>query len=149
MKLTIGIIAALLLIITTNCTSTESKNEQVIEQVVEHVENSHDLKLDGKNKWLVDPEMMVAIRKMETQINSFDGSSMDEFKSHAEIISELIGDLTSNCTMKGEAHDELHKWLLPFIDLNDELLESTSDKNAASIVEKQRNEIEVFNAYFN
>lgn len=149
MKLTIGIIAALLLVITTNCTSTESKSEQVIEQVVEHVENSHDLKFDGEKKWLVDPEMMVAIRKMETEIDNFDGTSMDEFNKHAEAISELIGDLTSNCTMKGEAHDELHKWLLPFIDMNDELLESTSEKNAASIVEKQRNEIEVFNAYFN
>ncbi|MCC6702648.1 MAG: hypothetical protein IT221_14045 [Fluviicola sp.] len=148
MKLTIGIIASLLLVITTNCTSTESKSEQVIEQAVEHVENSHDLKLDGENKWLVDPEMMVAIRKMETEINNFEGDLMDEFKNHAETISELIGDLTSNCTMKGEAHDELHKWLLPFIDLNDELIKSNSNDKSSELVTKQKEEIKLFNTYF-
>ena len=145
MKLTIGIIAVLITIVTVNCTSTENKNVQPELRV----ENKHDIRLNGKKKWLVDPEMMVSIRKMEAEINSFDGTSMIEYNNHAKTISELIGALTSNCTMEGEAHDELHKWLLPFIDLNDELLESTTVKNSASIVENQRNEIQVFNTFFN
>ena len=52
--------------------------------------------------------------------------------------------LTSNCTMKGQAHDELHKWLLPYLDL---VTDFSKDKSAEQFAEIQ-NAFTTFNQYF-
>ena len=52
--------------------------------------------------------------------------------------------LTSNCTMEGEAHDELHKWLLPFIE---DVKVFSNDKSADNFT-KIKNAFITFNQYF-
>lgn len=46
--------------------------------------------------------------------------------------------------MKGEAHDELHKWLLPYIELVDHFSKDKSNENLAKIQES----FTTFNQYF-
>ncbi len=56
--------------------------------------------------------------------------------------------LTSNCTMKGKAHDELHKWLLPYIDMVKELSEAKDETEASKLFENIQISFTTFNKYF-
>lgn len=98
---------------------------------------------DGK-KWKVDDNMLVHIRDMENEIASFEKEKPENYQTLAVDLKKNLDLLTSNCTMKGQAHDELHKWLLPFIDLIDEF---SKDKSAEQFAEIQH-AFTTFNTYF-
>lgn len=143
MKTTITIALAIMSFLI-SCTSNKTEtNTATVE-----TENPHDLNLNQDEKWVVVPEMMLSIRSMEDQIEGLKGNTIEEYKSHSKSISELLGELTSNCTMEGEAHDELHKWLVPFIELNEALTSSNSIEKSAELVSNQKEEIKLFNTYF-
>ena len=71
-----------------------------------------------------------------------------DYKSLAEKLQSNIDLLTSNCTMKGKAHDELHKWLLPYIDLVKELSEAKDETEEAKHFENIQTSFTTFNQYF-
>jgi hypothetical protein len=56
--------------------------------------------------------------------------------------------LTSNCTMEGKAHDELHKWLLPYIDLVNDLSGSKDEAEASKQFSQLENSFLTFNQFF-
>jgi hypothetical protein len=85
---------------------------------------------------------------MENDINSFANVKQKDFKSIAEKLQSNIDLLTSNCTMKGKAHDELHKWLLPYIDLAKELSEAKDETEASKRFENIKSSFITFNQYF-
>ena len=74
--------------------------------------------------------------------------TIDDHTDLSDSLSTLISDLTANCSMKGQAHDELHKWLLPFIDMNKGLKASSTLESAAETLEKLKIELTIFNTYF-
>lgn len=50
--------------------------------------------------------------------------------------------------MKGKAHDELHKWLLPYIDLVKEFSESKDETTLNEQFQKIQTSFTTFNQYF-
>jgi len=121
---------------------TESNNSS------NSLKNTYNIELVNNEKWDVNKEMMVHIKNMESDIEATSGQSNPNYKELGSKLDENIGLLTSNCTMEGKAHDELHKWLLPFIDL-------VKDLNAADSKEVQKQSFEAvqesmneFNTYF-
>lgn len=110
----------------------------------EHDEESI-ISLNGDAKWKVAPAMLIIIRKMENDIQSFD---QEEYTEITEKLEANIDELTSNCTMEGQAHDELHKWLLPYIDLVEELSKAKNNTAARSIFVKIEQSFIIFNQFF-
>lgn len=49
--------------------------------------------------------------------------------------------------MKGKAHDELHKWLLPYIDMVQELANAKNKTQAAKQFNKIQTSFITFNQY--
>lgn len=125
--------------------STKSSTEKT---EVTDQNTPHDLSLNNGERWMVDDHMMQIIKEIEEAVVSFDGNQLNEIEELAVHISDLIDELTSNCTMEGQAHDELHKWLLPFIDLSDELSNSEDVPSAIAFVDQMKTEFEIFNRYF-
>jgi hypothetical protein len=111
-------------------------------------DESKTLKLNNGEKWKVVPKMMIPIRSMETDILSFSGTQQKEYKSLADKLKKGIAILTSSCTMKGEAHDELHKWLLPYIDTVERLSKSKNTTEGAKLIVELQSSIHLFNQYF-
>jgi hypothetical protein len=66
----------------------------------------------------------------------------------AESLAKKLDLLTSDCTMKGQAHDELHKWLLPFIDLVDVFSKSETEQVAQDNLQEIKASFVEFNKYF-
>lgn len=136
-----------------SCNQTEEKMEEIDSQVIgvhSHTE-SDSIELNNGVKWEVVSEMMVHIRNMESDINGFSETKHTELKDFTKLGASLqknIDLLTSNCIMEGKAHDELHKWLLPYIDMVDKLNKSKNKEEASYIFEKLKLSYVTFNYFF-
>lgn len=114
----------------------------------EHVHNSEAIELNDGEKWVVVEEMMGYIGTMESHINEYENATEKDYYLLAKKLEDNLNLLTSNCTMEGQAHDELHKWLLPYIDLVGELAEADNDEEAKAIYSKIQSSFKTFNTYF-
>ena len=57
----------------------------------------------------------------------------ENFEKLSENLNKNVDLLTANCTMKGQAHDELHKWLVPYIALVKDFSEDKSAEKLSKI----------------
>jgi hypothetical protein len=142
MKKTIFILFISIFIIT--CKNEKLKSDNPIKK--NGKQNKHEnhkyfeeIKIVLKNgeKWEVDKPMMHLIQNIRTDVMNFNGDSIDEYKTLASKINDNLKILTSSCTMTGQAHDELHKWLVPFLKMSESFSESktldTAQKNYQAI----------------
>lgn len=143
-------VGSLLLYSCGNSTNEKLNNQP---EVVKHNDHHHDdeseaIELNNGEKWQVDANMITHIRNMENDVVSFAKVEQKDYKSLSEKLQSNIDLLTSNCTMKGKAHDELHKWLLPYIDLVKELSEAKNETEATKQFENIQISFTTFNQYF-
>lgn len=105
--------------------------------------------LNKGKKWKVESKMLLFIRNMETELNKQEQfNSLEQYKNLSLVLKSNLDSLTSNCVMEGEAHDELHKWLLPYIDLTDSL-NNASDLNISEQLRLTiKDTYKTFNYYF-
>ncbi|MDQ3142828.1 MAG: hypothetical protein M3Q56_11345 [Bacteroidota bacterium] len=136
-----------------SCNNTTEEQEKIktetVSQEQEHEHNENEtIELNNGKKWKVDENMITHIRNMENDVSNFKGTTLTEYKILSENLQKNVDLLTSNCTMKGKAHDELHKWLLPYIDLVKELSEAKDETKAAKQFEYIQTSFLTFNQYF-
>lgn len=113
------------------------------------------IQLNNGKKWKIPKNMMQHIRDMEKEVLDFDKRTKShDTVNHAEyqvlgnILNTKIQLLTANCTMSGQAHDELHKWLVPYIHLVENLLKTKTTEGAKPIFSDIKHSFEVFNQFF-
>ncbi|MGB1038641.1 MAG: hypothetical protein ACPGYY_08345 [Bacteroidia bacterium] len=111
-------------------------------------ESNSDIELNNGKKWIVVPEMFAYITSIEDDINEFEGKTLVDHQQLSTQISTTLGKLTSNCTMTGKGHDELHKWLLPFLDMADEYKNSSSTENASKVLSEMKESYTVLHSNF-
>ncbi len=110
--------------------------------------NNEPIVLVNGEKWEVIESMVGYIRTMEKDVALFERSEEKDYQLLADKLSDNIGLLTSNCTMKGAAHDEMHKWLLPYIGLVKELSKAKGDADSAAVYSEIQNSFKEYNQYF-
>ena len=150
-KLILSLAAFSLMLSSCGNSTNEKSNNQT--EVAEHNEHHHDdeseaIELNNGEKWNVDTNMITHIRNMENDIISFAKVEQKDYKSLSNKLQSNIDLLTSNCTMKGKAHDELHKWLLPYIDMVKELSEAKDETEAEKQLHNIQTSFTTFNQYF-
>lgn len=150
-KIIILILVISLFLFSCGNTSKEKPKEQT--ETVTHKEHQHDeeseiIELNNGEKWKVDANMLTHIRNMENDVVSYAKVEQKDYKSLGEKLQSNIDLLTSNCTMKGKAHDELHKWLLPYIDMVKELSEAKDETEAEKQFHNIQTSFTTFNQYF-
>ena len=144
LKIKIAFLATVvLLLFSCNTKSKEEKTTEIKTEEHQHSE-SETIQLNNGEKWKVDDNMMLHIRNMEKDIIHFDQEKSTNYSLLANKLKTNIDILTSNCTMKGQAHDELHKWLVPYI----ELVDSFSKEKSANQFTEIQNSFLTFNQYF-
>ena len=136
-----------------SCDNASNEKSEDLSEIETHDEHHHDdeseaIELNNGEKWEVDVDMLAHIRNMENDVVSFAEIKQKDYKSLSEKLQSNIDLLTSNCTMKGKAHDELHKWLLPYIDLVKELSEAKNETEATKQFENIQISFTTFNQYF-
>jgi hypothetical protein len=131
-----------LLVSITSCNN--KKNKTIVQQ--EKVLEVTKLELNNGEKWQVNSEMMPHIKASENLLSVY--SRKADYKVLATAFKENNNKLISSCTMKGKPHDELHKWLLPQLELVTQLEESQSKEEAEKHVREMQQSFKTFNAYF-
>jgi len=132
-----------------NTVDDEGSEGKVSMIPIEHEHgNDEVIVLNNGEKWKVDENMMAHIRNMENDITAFKTSEVKNYSVLASQLERNIELLTSNCTMEGQAHDELHKWLIPYIETVEAFSESTKNNGAAEQLAQIEKSFITFNQYF-
>lgn len=71
-------------------------------------------------KWAMPELMMQHMRNLEQDVRTHASSAEKDHAALTAKIDEHTKNLISSCTMDGKAHDALHDWLMPFLQLNKE-----------------------------
>ena len=120
-----------------------------------HTPKEAQIQLNNGKKWKIPKNMIQHIRDMEKEVldfesrtKSYETINLAEYQVLGNILNTKIQLLTASCTMSGQAHDELHKWLVPYIQLAESLLETKNTEEAKKIYPKIKHAFEVFHQYF-
>jgi hypothetical protein len=123
-------------------------NQNKVNENSENHQDENNIELNNGHKWHVDEAMMLIIKEMDQIVANFNDSNTPAYKLLGDSIMTKINLLTSNCTMQGKAHDELHKWLVPLIELVDELSDVDSVEKGEKYYKVLQNEFKRFDVYF-
>jgi hypothetical protein len=150
MKKLLNSITALSLLLVSCGNPTNQKSQKTTDVITQEVHQNavESIELNNGEKWEVDTNMMEIIKKMENDVLTFANNEKKDYPNLAIKLQSNLDLLTSNCTMTGKAHDELHKWLLPYIDLVSELEEAGDAILAEQQFKNIQTSFSTFNQYF-
>lgn len=106
------------------------------------------LELNAGQRWVVDAPMMANLRAMESDLKDFQGDREQDYHELAGRLEKRLSSLVAGCTMEGKAHDELHKWLVPFM-ADVQAFGDTKDLKALKACHQAlKRSFETFHTYF-
>jgi hypothetical protein len=84
----------------------------------DHTGHAAAVQLDNGKRWQANPETTAGIANMQAILTNYEGrdGAEDRQAMRAEL-EAAFQDIFAQCTMKGEAHDQLHNYLFPMKDL--------------------------------
>lgn len=106
------------------------------------------MNLNDGNKWLVNEEMKPYVEDAKTLLIDFKKNKSENYKELATALKNKNLQLIKSCTMKGQSHDELHKWLFPHIEKINELATANNTTEALKIIHQLENSFNIYDQYF-
>jgi hypothetical protein len=134
--------------IVVSCSESQTQTDENATTSINEInveENTDQLVLNEGKKWKVNEEMMPFILESEQLVLKYND---DDYLALAEQLFELNNNLIKSCTMDGPAHDELHKWLHPHIDLLKKLKAAEDQSQSTKVIQEIKDSFVVFHAYF-
>lgn len=113
-----------------------------------HGQEEAKLILDNGNKWKANAETTEGVLKMKTLLSSF--TDRENPKAYLTLKQNLENELNiifSKCTMKGEAHDQLHNFLIPIKDMI-KGLDAAELSSRQETVKKLESHLALYENYF-
>lgn len=111
----------------------------------QHGEESQSIELDNGQKWKVNAEMIPYVLDAEKALSQYDNVN---YKALAKQLEDKNQGLIKSCTMVGQSHEELHKWLNPHIKLIEKLSSASNDHDANEVVAEINKSFETYKLYF-
>jgi hypothetical protein len=131
----------------TNENDRQSTSE-IIEVTKDTIETEGGLSLDNGKLWLANQETTTGVNNMIDLMNDF--TEKDNVESYGELTEKLKSEFTTifeKCTMKDEAHNQLHNFLIPINELFEGLSATDLNKCKASYA-KMNHHLAVYKDYF-
>ncbi len=139
------IIIVFLMLTVMACKNAEKKPENHAKQTAnEAVKKTEDKEHDFQNldlitlnngkKWTANPETTQGIATMQEILNDFQADS--DLIAYEQLKTRLENQFTlifQRCTMKGEAHEQLHNYLKPMIEWFDGLVVLQNDERIKNL----------------
>ena len=129
-----------------SCGSEQKDLEKQQQELVE--QKPHGLELNNGMKWKVDEGMLLSYNLIVKDVHEFKPTSLDDYHILSDKLYTHLKSLINSCTMTGVAHEELHKWLHPFIDDVKALEDVKTEQEGKQLLDKIKHELVVFNAFF-
>ncbi len=108
-----------------NSSESDKKQETEVENHAE--EGSNKLKMNGTEKWQANPETTEGINNMASLIDNYNANDQQNFAGLESELNTQFQLIFERCTMKGEAHNQLHNFLMPLKNK----LENISEQNVS------------------
>lgn len=144
-KITSTLALLLILLLLVSCIKKPEVMAQSDEAITFDIES---LELNKGQKWVVTFEMKPYIMESESLIEEFIINKSIDYKELVSQLRDRKSDLVTNCNMQCRGHDELHKWLVPYIYLIEELDDSNDSEKSKKIVLELKRAFEVYHQYF-
>lgn len=112
-----------------------------------HVKQEN-ITLNNGEKWKVNEEMKPFLEKSNEILNNYIAEKNENYTELAENLKNENFKLIKSCTMKGESHEELHKWLHPHMELIEKLAKAENTKDANKIINQLKDSFAVYHNYF-
>lgn len=132
-----------------NKVETNTKSEEING----HHEDDHNgvsktVQLNNGQKWPANVETTEGIRNMSALLNGFnDTPEMNDCQTLKAKLSTEFDMLIQQCTMTGEAHDQLHNYLIPLRE-KFELLDSPDGEGCRKAMNDIRSYLDAYGNYF-
>lgn len=129
------------------------QHDEEANETHEHI-HSHDhelikeLKLNNGEKWVMQPALTTNIENMEMAVKAYKESNSKEFEGLAALLENESNLMIKNCTMQGESHNELHKWLEPHLAMIKDLKAVDTSTDASPIIDEIDASFELLRKYF-
>ncbi|WP_372757163.1 hypothetical protein [Mariniflexile sp.] len=150
-KANILILAFLATVLVVSCNNNKNKNKEITKPI-QNKEETHEsegiLELNNGNLWMANSETSEGIQKMTQLIVNFtDKENMEAYPELKGKLEATFGTIITKCTMTGEAHNQLHTYLLPMKPLFKDLAaEDLASRKSA--LEKLTKHLSEYPAYF-
>lgn len=129
--------------------SSQEADNHTEDHAAHHYNESTDaLELNEGERWTVNEEMKPFVSKQEELLNTYAQSNQSDYKALAGQLQEQNQLLIQSCTMTGKGHDELHKWLHPYMALLVDLEQAESKENADKLISEANASFETYHAHF-
>lgn len=122
-----------------NCESSSEKHASPTQETIE---------LINGEKWKVNEEMLPFITDGEKIVDQFLANKDTNYEQLASELKTKNSALIKSCTMQGRAHDELHKWLHPHLELVKELSKTRNPQQAEKLVKQLKTSYLNFHTFF-
>lgn len=118
-------------------------------KINEHEQAGNEgLQLDNGKLWEANLETTAGIDNMKLLIKSFtERENMEAYAKVKQNLEKEFGTIIAKCTMTAEAHNQLHKYLIPMKDLFDGLAASDLETRKTSL-NKINTHLEAYAKYF-
>ncbi|MCK5633238.1 hypothetical protein KAH94_05780 [bacterium] len=141
-------------IVISSCGETANKKQEsttkkeTVKTTVESHKSDSKVQLDNGKLWLANIETTQGIINMKKLLDSFtDKESITAYASLKSNLEKEFGTIITECTMKGEPHNQLHNYLIPIKDVFDGL--DSSDLNICKEnFEILKTHLEAYSTYF-
>ena len=144
--------SALIVLFSSACnnTSINQQTEKTTTKEASHEEHhsSSPLKLNNGTKWQANAETTAGISNMKKLVSELPANPAQ--KDYVTLQENLVTELNmifQKCTMTGEAHEQLHYFLIPIKDLLNQLSQDTPAKSG-EVTEQIRTHLDEYNQYF-
>jgi len=131
-----------------NTTEKKSSQEQPQKTVEQHYNKVEELKLNNGNLWEANIETTEGINAMLQLMADF--SEVENPEAYATLKTNLESEfktIIKECTMTGEAHDQLHLFIVPMRDLFNGLTASDLESSKAHF-NKLNAHLKTYKKYF-
>ncbi|HRH65086.1 MAG TPA: hypothetical protein PLU53_02190 [Bacteroidia bacterium] len=102
------------------------------------------LSLDNGNKWQANSETTEGIQKMQKLVEEQSASASVDYTVLSENLEAEFGTILQKCTMQGDAHNQLHNFLLPL----NEMIEKLKTKPGKETIKEIQDHLAVYPNYF-
>ena len=122
------------LFVIVSCSEMTKEVKQEIEVTEVEKPAAPEVQLNDGERWIANQATVEGIENLSVMVSRFDPSdqSYDSLQSN---LRDEFGLIFKNCTMKGEAHEQLHNYLLPLMELFGKLTLEDREKAVAEIKE--------------
>lgn len=113
-----------------------------------HHTQDNGISLNEGQKWNVNAEMKPFLKRGAQLLHEYSLDESGDYRILALNLKEQNDSLIRNCTMTGESHEELHKWLHPHLELVKELESTKSEEDADQIIARLEESYITYQTFF-